>query len=675
MATPDEHPPPPAAPDHLIAGQFAVDFARPVAEGGGGLRAFAAASRATGRTDLMAVLAAPGRPPRARALAVLATIPPDGLLAPLAHGRIAVPGGTDAYAVVAPAPPAPAVAALLRPVAQAAPAFTETELIELVLRPAAVTLDRMHARGVTHRAIRPDNAFLGRTSGGAGAITLGNPCAAPPASLQPAVCEPPYSAMCLPAGRGNGLPADDIYALGVLFLALALGRMPLAGLDQAAVIRRKIDLGSYAALAGDERLPQPIADLARGMLADDPEHRPTAALLLDPAAARTRRLAARPPRRAPRALDIGGIPAWDARALAHTIAVQPAAGIEALRNQSVDRWLRRQLSDPGLGARVDDLLRQRALDSRGEDDARADALLAMRAVAALDPLAPLAWQGRAWFPDGTGAALAAAVADDPETAETIERAILADAPSLWAALRPDRCDEPLIRMEARQQRALLTQRGGGRARLLYTLNPLLPCASPLLAPRLVTRLPELLPALDGTAALAERRRGAPVDADILAFVAARADDRIAGAGSIAAAGATGNDAVAQLRLLAELQTACQNGPAVALAGWLVERAEPLVAAWHNKAYRARLAAELQSLAQAGLLAPMLALIEDRSGRAADTQGAAQAAHAIALIDREIAALAEGGPARADYAARLGQEIAVGAGISALALALALSAFG
>ena len=73
-----------------------------------------------------------------------------------------------------------------------------------------------------------------------------------------------------------------------------------------AIIRRKLEMGTYAALAGDDRLPPIIGDLVRGMLAEDPEHRPTPTLLLDPASARGRRVAARPPRRAQQPDHHGG---------------------------------------------------------------------------------------------------------------------------------------------------------------------------------------------------------------------------------------------------------------------------------------------------------------------------------------------------------------------------------
>ena len=61
---------------------------------------------------------------------------------------------------------------------------------------------------------------------------------------QPVLFEPPYSAMCLPAGRGDGSIADDVYALGVLLLCLALGHAPLMELDDATILRRKLELGT-----------------------------------------------------------------------------------------------------------------------------------------------------------------------------------------------------------------------------------------------------------------------------------------------------------------------------------------------------------------------------------------------------------------------------------------------
>jgi eukaryotic-like serine/threonine-protein kinase len=230
----------------VIADRYVVDTARPLPPVGG-LAAFAATDQASGHTDLMAIRVQRHLPPRPRALQALAT-PIEGLLTPLAHGVIAAqPGSSDeAYHVICPAPPGANLLARPRP-------WPESELLDCVLRPAALVLEQMEVRGVTHRGIRLDNAFQSRPGE---PVALGPAWAAPPTTGQPALFEPPYSAMCLPAGRGEGSIADDVYSLGVLLLCLGLGHAPLAQLDDAAIVSRKLELGSFAALLGDQRLPR-----------------------------------------------------------------------------------------------------------------------------------------------------------------------------------------------------------------------------------------------------------------------------------------------------------------------------------------------------------------------------------------------------------------------------------
>ena len=175
MASPAPLPSPPVS---LIAEQYAVaPDHRLAANAGGGLPAFAATDRRSGRADLMAVQVQPHRPPRARTLGILAGASPDGVLGPLAHGAVPVGPEEAGYFVVCPAPPGPALSDGLRP-------WPESALLDKVLRPAVLTLHALEKRGVTHRAIRIDNMFRGATRG---EVVLGAAWAAPPASLQPAL--------------------------------------------------------------------------------------------------------------------------------------------------------------------------------------------------------------------------------------------------------------------------------------------------------------------------------------------------------------------------------------------------------------------------------------------------------------------------------------------------------
>ncbi len=663
-----------------IAGGFVVDPQRPLPGAGGGLPAFTVTDLRYARTDIMAIRIARQAPARAAAVSTLINAAIPGMLCPVGYGPANTPDGGLAPYLVCIAPPGPALWQDLNPDVARAP-WSEAELIGRLLRPVAHALDQLADRGLTHRAIRPDNLFHTRQGQ---PVILGAAWAAPPGLMQPSAFEPPYSAQCHPACRGDGTIADDVYALGVTLLALATGRMPMAGLSDAEIVRRKLERGSFAALLGDERLPSSIHDLVRNMVAEDPDHRPPPLLLTDPLAARARRVAARPPAKASRALEIGGRQIWDARSLAWALAQEPEGGVRLLREQVVDAWLRRSLGQAAMAVRVEEVVRLRAGDP-GPDPGRADTMLLLHAVAFLDPLAPLTWRGLNLFPDGVGPAIAwalqpavdpaPAAAGAPPTggsrmAQAIETLVSWEAIYSWAEARAERCDVMMLKLDSRQYRTLLRIKGwaGGLTRLRYVLDPLAACASPGLDRACVVRLAGLLPALEAGG------EAAVLDSDIASFIAARSlspmedDLQIAGRDEDPDIDPPGTTALAGLRVLAGLQAAERAAPVPGLAARLLPALLPALRTWRRGAERERREMALQQAAGVGHLPAMLSVLDDREARAQDRHDAEAAGVQMRRMQARREALAAQIAARSLHARVTGHEVAQALGLTALVAA-------
>jgi hypothetical protein len=657
----------------LIGGCYLVEIGQVLAEFGGGQPCFGVTDQRHNRRDLMAVQSAPDAPARALPINTLASTTIENMLLPLGHGRAQVAGGLHACFTITTRPQGPSLAkAMSGPEA----AWSERALIDGALRPIALALDQLHGMGVTHRGIRPNNVFS--TQGGA-KLTLGFAWGAPPAMAQPCAFEPPYSAMCHPCGRGDGTAGDDIYALGMLLIMLATGVMPMAGLDDEAIIRRKLELGSFAALMGEHRLSSTITDLVRGMLAEDPEHRPTAALLADPYAARSRRLGLRPPQRAQRPIEFGGLTSWDARSLAWAMFRAPKAGIRMMRSPLIDTWLRRTLGEPVLAARLDEIARGTD-DKPVGDPARADATRLMRAIATLDPLAPLCWQGLTVFADGVGPLLAHLTGGNASEGELgkLEAILAEDMFVTWGEARPGRADLPVLRLDCRQHRMLLKISGwaGGVKRLTYSLNPLLCCRSPRIAADAVVRLPDLGPALERNAA---GMVDYVIDQDIAAFIAARFSGRIDSDLAILAQQENthidppGHRGLAQLRILGRLCEQHHNRSWPALAALASRTVRPALTNWKSRTARAEREQALVAAVEEGAIAAMLAILQETASRTSDKRSAEAAFVELQQIEAEIENLGTSRGDRREYARNTGQEMAAAFGLIALSCAIVVVA--
>ena len=246
------------------------------------------------------------------------------------------------------------------------------------------------------RNIRPTNLFF--TDAQNRQVVLGECYTSPPGMHQPHWVESIESHATEPAARGRGRLFDDIYSLGATILALAIGRAPVPESNPHTLLLNKINYGSYAALAAQHRVSLPLAELLRGLLADDLKERWTLREVeLWMGGRRLSPKQPKLPKRATRPFELAGREYFNARALAVGFSTEWRSSSPAIRGAVFDTWLKRSLCDEQISERV-----TKIANPAGSKDVGEGERLVARTSVALDPPAPLRFKGLALMLDGIG---------------------------------------------------------------------------------------------------------------------------------------------------------------------------------------------------------------------------------------------------------------------------------
>jgi hypothetical protein len=162
--------------------------------------------------------------------------------------------------------------------------------------------------------------------------------------------------------------------------------------------------------------------------------------------------------------------------LAHAYGIHWKEAAKQLRSKEFDTWLYRGLSDSDLVEVLEDII----TSSAGSEGDVGDAKLTTRVCSAMDPEGPLKYKGLTVMPDGMGYALSAAVeAGDKDTINLVTELIQKGIASDWfeqkiVLARSDLTLESKA-FKTLQQFVRHSGPGYGVERVLYELNPFLPC--------------------------------------------------------------------------------------------------------------------------------------------------------------------------------------------------------
>jgi hypothetical protein len=500
-----------------------------------------------------------------------------------------------------------------------------------VLPTIANMLEELANYHIAHRVIRPDNIFINADTD---QINVGECFSVPGGVALPAVFEPLERAMCLPEGRGEGDPSDDMFALGVTVLFLVLGQNPVADLDHETLMLRRRQLGTYAALVGKRRVPTELIQMLRALLRDEPADRWTVEDLLGWLNnGRTSSPPVTVKAECTKPFEFGDRKHKTAATLAYALGGDWPGALEAVKSGKIDKWLDKALKDKRAQAA---LVRCNVSGTNGPRSIGEDLLVA-RTLLALDPNGPLRYRDIAVMPDGIGPALAK-LYDDPARLKTLLDMLNGMLPAFWM----DQKNRPNYAMFAADEALnrvmpLLAQQvaGFGVERVLYELNPSMACQSPLVSADNCTEITPLLRALDRSAG----EQDAILDRHIAGFIAARVSGSVdRDLNDISLARTPGDKLLAQLRLMTYVESKSEADNLAGICGFFARKSGAILDTYRNVELRARLARQANAAAESGDIGRMLKVLGSQKTRRWDTNGFNAARLQYRQDERDAAAL-------------------------------------
>ncbi len=582
----------------LLDGRYSVDLATPLPhfDTAGG-KAYGVIDLKDSSRRYYALVHYKGVPHRGDVVAELLRVPVTNLLNPILQQVVRLKAGEpERLVTLIEAPGGPSLGSVLSRLP-----LSGHRLRRYVVPGIVQALHVLHGKGLTYRALRPQNVFF--SSNSLEDVVLGDCFTAPPGADQPAHFEPLEKSVADPMARGDGDQSTDMYALGATLLACHLGNLSQGGRTDEQFFNARIAQGSFWALAAGTEVPGVTGSLLRGLLHDDVEERWTlkeTSVWVDAAVPRRRAVSmnwsfARP-------VLFRRLSYSDRRLLARDFSIYPLEAATFLRNLDFSHWVQTMMITETFNDRLESLISARK-DRDLYGNRHGDHALVARVCAHVDPLGPVRFRGLSFSADGVGPAIAEIFASGDESRQNTLLEVF-DSTVLPAIIdiSSDRNTAMAINGPGLSRMAHIVRRGKGESGLLYCLyamNPTLPCQSPKLADYWVGTPQRLIFILDILAADSSDLSSL-LDPHVLAFFCARVDraqifvDRME---------LSRNDPVrlmtAVTAFLAHLQVALNAGPLKNLTAYLSKSMRPLAERLKNKHQREDTIAKLERLGRIG----------------------------------------------------------------------------
>jgi len=547
---------------------------------------------------------------------------------------------------------------------------SEMHFPKKVIKPMFQALTTLAAHGVMHRSVRLDNLWWQDSS--KEHLVLGDCCTTPPSFDNQYVYEPLHMLLANRESRGPGYVRDDLYALGMVFIAMLAGRDFTQATPLDEVIRTKFNYSSYSAFGMEAPIPLTLTEVVRSLVMDHEDDRWTLrGIELWLNGKRANPVAPRQVKRATQPFWFDGVGYYTARELAQAMSLNWDEAIAPVMDGRLEIWLRRGLEDNGT---ADNLVQEIKIPSGKVGDPRMlnDAALA-RALMLLDHSAPLRYRDVRSTLDGFGGGLAYAMMQRKAYRSYVEVVLLSLPQSMIMHQKLFNTEilqwEEVFKVAATNLQSQAVAQG--IERVLYDLNGNIHCQSPILEAEVVYEVRHMLPALDRVAPNIDPKIR-PIDRHSAAFLVSHWDRDTKP--QIRALNDPNKDRqlIGMISLLALMQWRTAAPPVYGVCAWVGAHLESIIQSYHGQGRRKFLEAEVPRVIKSGSLPDLYNLLDDQKQRASDAEGFVWAKAEYASAEKSKAMIEDAKASTSANAQKMGHKAAAMAALAIAVLSAGIS---
>lgn len=476
-------------------------------------------------------------------------------------------------------------------------AFSERFVIDQIITPICEILSALQERGINHGRLNLDNLYYSDK------LTVGECVSEPSGYSQPNLYEPPERILTQPLGKGSAEVNADCYSLGIITLIMLSGRIPAVANDRASYLRQIMQNGTYTTLTQYQSFSPAITDFLRGVLNDNRMDRWSVSQMREwLGGKRYNLIPPSQPRDASRSFPFRGQDYVNCRALAFSFYEHWDEALEELKNGKLLRWAQLSLNKQEMKEMLEKII-ARCISNR--NNLRIDNEALARTIISLDPSGPIRIRSLSANIDGLGAVLADAFHhNNIEHMAYLHELIENDLPNFWSDQHKQLQNQEISTMLWRLQKVRMLMRtktlGFGMERVLYELNPTMPCQSTMLRGECITDGETLLLALDR---LSKELSGShiPLDRHSAAFLTAKLNlnKEITAQEALPFHDLVRDPKLLTVKLLAIAQEKNNHIALKGLTNWVALSVFPLIERYRNRRIRDAIFSEVLQSARSG----------------------------------------------------------------------------